>query len=100
MIKINTLALVSSVAWATIACGGATPPAAEPSNSGTSPDPMTSGPGAGEPTDSAPKPGVTDPGTSTQSKATGGEGVTPDTGSTGSGPGNSASPTGSGTAGH
>jgi hypothetical protein len=44
---------------ALVACGGSEKPATDPSNAtGTNPSPNTTGPGAGEPTDSSPQPGA------------------------------------------
>ena len=83
------MALVVLGTLSTLACGGSTPPASDPSGSGTSPDPNTTGPGAGEPTDADPAVGQTHSDTTTQNKTTGGDGVTPDSGaaSPGAGPG-------------
>jgi hypothetical protein len=64
---------------ALVACGGPEKPATDPSNAtGTNPSPNTTGPGAGEPTDSAPQegsnsdtgiPNTTDTGVGTRSSA-------------------------------
>jgi hypothetical protein len=55
--RIATVVLLGC--FAALGCGGPEKPATDPSNAtGTNPSPNTTGPGAGEPTDSAPKEGA------------------------------------------
>jgi hypothetical protein len=86
------IAMVAALScFATVACGGPEKPATDPSNAtGTNPSPNTTGPEAGEPTDSAPQEGA-DTGNGS-----------PNTTDTGVGTGPSTAPPGNevGTAGH
>lgn len=86
------IAIVAALGcFATMACGGPGEPATDPSNAtGTNPSPDTTGPGAGEPTDSAPKEGANS-GTGVPSTTDSGVG----TGTSGAAPSNEV-----GTAGH
>ncbi len=81
------------------ACGGSSRPASDPGNGmGTNPSPNTTGPGAGEPTDSNPDPVTQEEGTNTEGMSP--TAVGPTDGANGSGPGNTAAGTASGSAGH
>jgi hypothetical protein len=79
----STLATVVLLGCAALAaCGGSEKPATDPSNAtGTNPSPNTTGPGAGEPTDSSPQQGANSdtgiPNTTDTGVGTGNSGAAP-----------------------
>ena len=102
MTRLRIVALITVLtAFSVTACGGSSRPATDLGNGvGTNPSPYTTGPGAGEPTDSNPDPTTEAAGTNTP--GTSRTAIGPTDGSNGSGPGNTAAGTGTGatTGGH